>query len=317
MGVQGNLGLGQEITGPGGKKAQLGHLMSAGEGAVPASAATAATPTPALQSLDFAAPNIAKYEEAVRGLAGAMERLRTLQAALTDAQTAAAFERIAEVAFPKAAIEGYQDSLYEAQLTYDAIAASSADAFNPERSTLAVQTNVQINRSAKELEQIMAEVTKRQKAGQLTAQETKKIIEGQTKAQAEYVARLREAEAIQATTLAIKQASELEQSLKAGTKAIYDDIEAIERRNELTVRGYAPEVIEAELNKLQIAKDIAKQTETLTQLLTTELALRDKLQKQVAAAAPGDKAETTSRLRRRTSPDQNPAGPTSRPTCRR
>jgi len=253
--------------------------------------ATAAAPTPALQSIDVAGPSIAKYEEAVRGLAGAMERLRTLQAALTNAQTAAAFEKIAEVAFPKAAIEGYQDSLYEAQLTYDAIAASSADAFNPERSALAVQTNVQINRSAKELEQIMVEVTKRQKAGQLTAQETKKIIEGQTKAQAEYVARLRQAEAIQATTLAIKQASELEQSLKAGTKAIYDDIEAIERRNELTVRGYAPEVIEAELNKLQIAKDIAKQTETLTQLLTTELALRDKLQKQVAAAAPGDKAK--------------------------
>ena len=288
MGVRGNLGLGQELTGPGGKRAQLGHLMSAGDGAVPARAAAA---TPELLSLDVGTPSIAKYEEAVRGLAGAMERLRTLQAALTNAQTAAAFEKIAEVAFPKAAIEGYQDSLYEAQLTYDAIAASSAEAFNPERSALAVQTNVQINRSHKELEQILAEVTKRQKAGQLTAQETEKIIKGQAKAQAEYVARLREAEAIQATTLAIKQASELEQTLKAGTKAIYDDIEAIERRNELTVRGYAPEVIEAELNKLQIAKDIAKQTETLTQLLTTELALRDKLQKQVAAAAPGDKAK--------------------------
>jgi hypothetical protein len=264
--------------------------------ASPPGAAPAAAPTPALQSLDFAGPSIAKYEEAVRGVGSAMERVRTLQAALTEAQTVAAFEAIAKAAFPKAAIEGYQDSLYEAQLTYDAIAASSADAFNPERSALAVQTNVQINRSAKELEQIMAEVTKRQKAGQLTAQETNKIIEGQTKAQAEYVARLREAEAIQAKTLAIKQASDLIQSLKAGTKAIYDDIEAIERRNELTVRGYAPEVIEAELNKLQIAKDIARETERLTKLLNIELKLRDALQKKVAEAAPGDKAAKQAQL---------------------
>jgi lambda family phage tail tape measure protein len=291
-------GAGVEITKEGQSILKLIHgrtdIKLPQGGSVPGAstlAAPAATPTPALQSLDVAGPSIAEYEEAVRGLAGAMERLRTLQAALTNAQTAAAFEKIAEVAFPKAAIEGYQDSLYEAQLTYDAIAASSAEAFNPERSALAVQTNVQINRSAKELEQILAEVTKRQKAGQLTAQETEKITKGQTKAQAEYVARLREAEAIQATTLAIKQASELEQTLKAGTKAIYDDIEAIERRNELTVRGYAPEVIEAELNKLQIAKDIAKQTETLNQFLQTQSELRDKLQKQVAAAAPGDKAK--------------------------
>ena len=264
--------------------------------ASPPGAAPAAAPTPALQSLDVLAPAAEAYAAAVRGVASAMERVRTLQAALTEAQTVAAFEAIAKAAFPKAAIEGYQDSLYEAQLTYDAIAASSADAFNPERSALAVQTNVQINRSAKELEQIMAEVTKRQKAGQLTAQETNKIIEGQTKAQAEYVARLREAEAIQAKTLAIKQASDLIQSLKAGTKAIYDDIEAIERRNELTVRGYAPEVIEAELNKLQIAKDIARETERLTKLLNIELKLRDALQKKVAEAAPGDKAAKQAQL---------------------
>ena len=269
-------------------KAAIQPLMTGG-GAP--GAAPAAAPTPALQSLDVAGPSSKAYTEAVRGLGSALERVRLLQAALTNAQTAAAFEAIAKAAFPQAAIEGYEDSLYEAQLTYDAIAASSANAFNPERSAIAVQTNVQITRSQKELEQILAEINKRQKAGQLTAQETEKIIKGQTNAQAKFVERSREAEAIQAKTLAIKQASDLLQSLKAGTKAIHDDIEAIKRRNELTVRGYAPEVIEAELNKLQIAKDIAKQTETLTQLLTTELALRDELQQRLATAAPADKAK--------------------------
>ncbi|MGA1023302.1 MAG: hypothetical protein ACO3S8_01190, partial [Aquiluna sp.] len=292
-------GAGIEITKEGKSILKLIHgrtdipLPSGGNAAASSGAASAAAaaPTPALQSLDVAGPNIVKYEEAVRGLGSALERVRKLQQALTEAQTVAAFEAIAKAAFPQAAIEGYEDSLYEAQLTYDAIAASSANAFNPERSAIAVQTNVQITRSQKELEQILAEVNKRQKAGQLTAQETEKIIKGQTKAQAKYVERLREAEAIQAKTLAIKQASDLLQSLKAGTKAIYDDIEAIERRNELTVRGYAPEVIEAELNKLQIAKDITKQTETLTQLLRTELDLRDKLQQRLATAAPADKAK--------------------------
>lgn len=272
------------------------NIMGRTQGGAAPAAPAAATPTPALQSLDVAGPNIAKYEEAIRRVAGAMERMRALQEALTEARTEAAFEAIAKAAFPKAAIEGYQDSLYEALLTYDAIAASSAEAFNPERSALAVQTNVQINRSQKELEQILAEVTKRQKAGQLTAQETEKIIKGQTKAQAEYVGRLREAEAIQAKTLAIKQASDLVQTLKAGTKAIYDDIEAIERRNELTVRGYAPEVIEAELNKLQINKEINRETANLTALLDKELKLRDQIQQRIATAAPGDKADLQRQL---------------------
>ena len=38
-----------------------------------------------------------------------MERVRALQAALTEAQTAEAFERIGKVAFPLGQVEQYKD----------------------------------------------------------------------------------------------------------------------------------------------------------------------------------------------------------------
>jgi hypothetical protein len=64
--ISGNKGR-EGVTGglPGSGKSFVAHLTP---GSKAGSAAAASTPTPALQSLDFAAPNIAKYEEAVRGL---------------------------------------------------------------------------------------------------------------------------------------------------------------------------------------------------------------------------------------------------------
>jgi hypothetical protein len=284
MGVRGRLGLGQEITGPGGKKAQLGHLRYAGGGAVPART----TPTPALQSLDVGRPSLEAYTEATRGLGTAMERVRALVAALTEAKTVAAFEAVAKAAFPQVQLEGYQDSLAEAQLTYDAIAVSAADAFNPERTALAVQANVQVARSATELAQIQTEVAKREN---LSAAEKKKLIEQTTKAQADFVVGVREAERIQSAALGVKQAGDLLKALKEGTKATYDEIAAITLRNKLELQGLSPERVQAELNKVQIEKDTAATLKHINELLTIQLTKRAELAAQLASAAPADKAK--------------------------
>ena len=254
----------------------------------PGGAAPAAAATPALQSLDVGAPSIAKYEEAVRGLGSAMERVRALVAALTEARTASAFEAIAKAAFPKVQLEGYQDSLAEAQLTYDAIAVSAADAFNPERTALAVQANVQITRSATELAQIQAEVSKREN---LSVAEKKKLIEQTTKAQADYVAGVRESERLQGAALAVKQAGDMLKALKEGTKATYDEIEAITLRNKLQLDGLSPERVQAELNKVQIEKDTAATLKHINELLAVQVAKRTELAAKLASAAPAAKAQ--------------------------
>jgi len=280
MGVRGRLGLGQEITGPGGKKAQLGHLRYAGGGAVPARAA--ATPTPELLPLDVGVPSITKYTEAVRGLGSAMERVRALQAALTEAKTVAAFEAIAKAAFPQVQLEGYQDALAEAELTFDAIATASANAFNPERSALAIKTTVEITRSNTELGQIKAEIAKREK---LSEAEKKKLIDQTTESQAKYVERLRQAEAIQASTLAIQQAGAFIQTLKTDTAAIYDNIEVLKIRNQLQFEGVDPAVIAGKEALLLLERQMTKATAALNEQLATEYTIRDDLKKQVDAAS--------------------------------
>jgi hypothetical protein len=256
-------------------------------------APAAAAPTPALQSLDVAGPSVKAYTEAVRGLAGAMERLRTLQAALTNAQTAAAFEKIAEVAFPKAQLEGYQDALAEAQLTYEAIAASSAEAFNPERSALAVQSQVQITRSATELAQITEGINNREN---LSIAEKKRLIDQTTKAQQDYVASVRKAENIQGVTLAIKQAGDYLKTLQDNTRATYEEVESLKLRNRLQLEGFSPQRIEAELNKARIDKETAIQLANINAALALQLTKRAELEALIAAAAPKDKAELQRQL---------------------
>jgi hypothetical protein len=222
-----------------------------------------------------------------------MERLRTLQAALTNAQTAAAFEKIAEVAFPKAQLEGYQDALAEAQLTYEAIAASSAEAFNPERSALAVQSQVQITRSATELAQITEGINNREN---LSIAEKKRLIDQTTKAQKDYVASVREAENIQGVTLAIKQAGDYLKTLQDNTRATYEEVESLKLRNKLQLEGLSPQRIEAELNKARIDKETAIQLANINAALDLQLAKRAELEALIAAAAPKDKAELQRQL---------------------
>jgi hypothetical protein len=266
---------------------QTGNIMLHGLGestATPGAKAGAKAPaaaTPALQSLDVGAPSLVAYAEAVRGLGSAMERVRKLQQALTEAKTVAAFEAVAKAAFQPVALEGYQDALAEAGLTFDAIATASADAFDPERSALAIKTTVEIARSNTELEQIIAEIAKREKLSEV---EKKKFIEQTTAAQAKYVAGLRQAEAIQASTLAIQQAGAFIQTLRTDTAAIYDNIEVLKIRNQRQFEGVDPAVIAGKEALLLLERQITKQTAALNAQLQTEYAERDRLQKLVATA---------------------------------
>ena len=285
--ISGNKGRGGVTGGlPGSGKSWVGHLTP-GSKAGGAPGAAAAAPTPALQSLDVGAPSIKAYAEAVRGVGSAMERVRTLQAALTQAQTVAAFEDIAKAAFPQVQLEGYEDNLFTVQATYDAVAASAAGAFDPERAAITIDRTMKIAAANREVKQILDEVEKRPN---ITEKERNKLADDLAAKQAKYLADLAKEEEAKKRILTIQQASAFLQSLKADTAAIYEEIEIINKRNELELAGESPERIQAELNKLAINKELQRQLTAINTSLAEQLVKRDAIAASIAKAQPKDVA---------------------------
>ena len=246
----------------------------------PGGAAPAATP--ALQSLDVAAPGIEAVTASMQKLSSAFERQRQLAEDLTNAQSVAAFERIAKEAFPEVQLENYLDSLAEAKLTYDAITSAAAGAFNPELSALAIRTNVEITRSNTELAQIIEETAKREKLSEV---EKKKLIDQTTAAQAKYVAGLQQAQAIQASTLVTQRAGSFVAQLKEETAAIYDNLELLKIRTQRQFQGVDPAIIAGQEALLLLERRIKIETNLINEALGIQVTRRSDLQKQINAAS--------------------------------
>jgi lambda family phage tail tape measure protein len=245
--------------------------------------APGAAPTPALQSLDLddLTPAAEAYAAAVRGVASAMERFRALQAALTEAQTVAAFEAIAKAAFPQVQLEGYEDNLFTVQETYDAVAASAAGAFDPERAAITIDRTMKIAAANREVKQILDEVEKRPN---ITEKERNKLADDLAAKQAKYLADLAKEEAAKLRILAVQRATDFITQTQADTKAIYDNIEVLELRNRLRFEGVDPAVIAGAEALLLNERRMVEATKLLNEQLAIEYAERDRLQKLKATA---------------------------------
>lgn len=250
-----------------------------------ASTASATSPAPAAE-LPEAVEVTKKYEEAIRGVTSAMERLRALQAALTDARTAAAFDAIAKAAFQPVALEQYQDELTQVQLNYEAISAATADAFNPERARIAIEQAVKVKRSDQELLQIRTAITAQTN---LSEKEKAQLVKQVTDQHKLFVRSLQEEELARQRILTTQRAADTVQRLKEETAQTYKEIELIKLRNRLEYEGVSPEKIAAEEAKLQIRQELDKLQKDLNQQLQTELALRDELLKKLPAATDKEK----------------------------
>ena len=248
----------------------------------PGGAAPAAAATPALQSYDVGAPGIEAVTASMQKLSSAFERQRQLAEDLTNAQSVAAFERIAKEAFPEVQIENYLDSLAEAELTYDAITSAAAGAFNPELSALAIRTNVEITRSNTELAQIIEETSKREK---LSEAEKKKLIDQTTAAQAKHVAGLRQAQAIQASTLVTQRAGSFVAQLKEETAAIYDNLELLKIRTQRQFEGVDPAIVAGQEALLLLERQIKIETNLVNEALGVQVTRRSDLQRAIATAS--------------------------------
>ena len=283
--ISGNKGRGGVTGGlPGSGKSWVGHLTPGSKaGGAPGAApgAAAAAPTPALQSLDVAGPSIKAYAEAVRGVASAMERVRTLQAALTQAQTVAAFEAIAKAAFPQVQLEGYEDNLFTVQATYDAVAASAAGAFDPERAAITIDRTMKIAAANREVKQILDEVEKRPN---ITEKERSKLADDLAAKKKNYLADLAKEEEAKKRILAVQRATDFITQTQADTKAIYDNIEVLELRNQLRFKGVDPAVIAGAEALLLNERRMVEATKLLNEQLAIEYAERDRLQKLKATA---------------------------------
>jgi lambda family phage tail tape measure protein len=249
--------------------------------ASPPGAAPAAAPTPALQSPDDLAPAAEAYAAAVRGVASAMERVRTLQAALTEAQTVAAFEEIAKAAFPQVQLEGYEDNLFTVQATYDAVAASAAGAFDPERAAITIDRTMKIAAANREVKQITDEIAKRPN---ITEKERSKLADDLAAKKKNYLADLAKEEAAKLRILAVQRATDFITQTQADTKAIYDNIEVLELRNQLRFEGVDPAVIAGAEALLLNERRMVEATKLLNEQLAIEYAERDRLQKLKATA---------------------------------
>jgi hypothetical protein len=271
-------GLGTSVASPGGGRA----------------AAPAATAAPAAgAAMPEAAAAAQRYAEAVRSLAGAMERLRSLQAALTEANTAEAFDQIAKAAFPQVALEQYQDRLIELRYTYDAIASSTADAFNPERTANEVSRLTQLATANRERQQILKGIADQTK---LSEAERAKAIDSVNKQYGVYLQNIAQEAILKQRILAAEQATNVITQLRTQARDTYNEIEALKLRNRLTYEGVAPELIAAELAKLNIRREVNRLTAELNTQLTTEIQLRDQLNQKINGATGKEKEELEKQL---------------------
>jgi phosphopantetheine adenylyltransferase len=279
--ISGNKGRGGVTGGlPGSGKSFVAHLTP---GSKAGSAAAASTPTPALQSLDLddLTPAAEAYAAAVRGVASAMERVRALQAALTEAQTVAAFEAIAKAAFPQVQLEGYEDNLFTVQATYDAVAASAAGAFDPERAAITIDRTMKIAAANREVKQITDEIAKRPN---ITEKERSKLADDLAAKKKNYLADLAKEEAAKLRILAVQRATDFITQTQADTKAIYDNIEVLKLRNQLQFDGVDPAVIAGAEALLLNERRMVEATKLLNEQLEIERTKRDELNKLIATA---------------------------------
>lgn len=265
------------ITGPNSKTYKVMHLQDPGAAYKGPGSATAAPKAPTFA--DIAAPAADRYAAAVRGVASALERARILQEALTNAKTAAAFDAIAKAAFPKVALEEYDNQAIELQGTLDALRGISADLYDPEQIKIAVEQKSKELIADRERKQILEGAQQQLKKNNITQAEFNKLSADLAERQKQYNADLaKESEARRRNLELTKQQNAVE-SLKKATGAIRFDVARAGVQAQATMaqafagdNSTALRLIEAEQKiaeeRIRLEQDATKTTAEITRELT-------------------------------------------------
>jgi hypothetical protein len=265
------------IAGPGGKSYKVMHLADPGASYKGPGAVGAQPKAPSFD--DIGAPAVEKYAEAVRGVASAMERARALQEALTNARTAAAFEAIAKAAFPKVALEEYDNQAIELTGTLDALRGISAELYDPEQIRIAVEQKSKELIAERERGQILTAAGDRLKKNQITQAEFDKLTAQLAERQKKYVDDLAKEAAARKRNLELTKQQNAVESLKRATGAIRFDVQRAGVQAQATMaqafagdNEAAQRRIEAELRiaeeRIRLEQDATKTTEDVIRELT-------------------------------------------------
>ena len=264
------------IAGPNGKSYKVMHLANPGSSYKGPTKAVAPPQAPNFDAIGT--PAVDKYAAAVRNVSSAMERLRALQAALTEAKTKAAFEEIAKAAFPRAQVEQYKDQLIEAQLSLKAFASSKSDAYDPDRAAIEVRYQKELlimDRERKEIQEAAAKAEGVKKAELVELE--KKITEQIEKRKKD----LTEIKNLEGQILAITRAQTVIESLRKSFKDNTKDIR--NQQNDLMVgtrmqlEGFSPEQIDTQMKVIAAAREYdAKNTEIQKDIAVAEDAIATK-----------------------------------------
>lgn len=200
--------------------AQYGGNASAAPAPSAASPAGTAPSAPA-----FEAPSTAEYEASVANLAGAMQRLRQLQAQLTSARTAAAFEQIAKAAFPKVALEQYDDQIKTVEVTLQALGQVSADVYDPASLEIAVDAKAKQVIQEREMAQILEKAQERRKEGTITEAELIKLRDGLKQRQTQYLKDLKKEQELRLKALDLTRQQKAIEDLRRDSAAIPFDLQ--------------------------------------------------------------------------------------------
>ena len=271
--------IGLQYANPAKLRAATQQLMAGG------GSAAAAPPPPLLPprapTLDaVGAPAVAKYAEAVRRLASALDRARALQEALTNAQTKAAFDEIAKAAFPKVAVEDYANQIEQAKVNLAGYitALNNSSAFDPERLQGSLEMEAQLAISKRELGEIRTKA-KRSLSPTEFAELNKQLLEYEKK----YVDKLKEQVKLKQQLLPLSRAVTRVEELGKNIDSLNQNNEASKRTLEVLSQSansaYNPERMEIYLQFLtdiaRIEKDLPQYKAQLLPLLERERKLRE------------------------------------------
>jgi lambda family phage tail tape measure protein len=234
---------------------------------IPSAGMTPSAPPTAPSFADIGAPAVAKYADAVRGLASAMERLRALQAALTNARTKAAFEEIAKAAFPRENVEQYQDALLEARLSLEALA-NTEGVFSPEKAAIEVRYQQELLVMQRERAQILERAAKAEGVTKAELDRLEKSINDRIAQRKRDLAEIR---AVQQQTLLITQAQQAAESAREALRNQRTDLS--NQTNDLRTRaymireGFKPEDIDLQLRMVEAARQYQERIRPIVTLI--------------------------------------------------
>jgi len=176
---------------------------------------------------DEAAAGIDNYEAAVRSFQGALERSRALSQAITEAQTGAAFEQIADSAFAQVPLKEFEFEISEAETALKSIADNEYALLDPETLRISNEEINQRKNQELEIQDILKGAGERLKENKLTQEEFNALEEDLAEKYKKFVADLERQKKLKLDLLKITKELVAVESLRTASDEIQFTLQSV------------------------------------------------------------------------------------------